>query len=65
MDQQQTFSEGFMRGWESIVGPALEPPEIEIPPAVPSGSRFMQGLIMGIEAGKKKMAELSEPHSAA
>ena len=59
MDDQQTFFEGFQRGWESVVGPALQPPEIEVPPPIPSGSRFMQGLIMGIEAGKKKIDELT------
>ena len=59
MDDQQTFFEGFQRGWESVVGPALPPPEIAVPDAVPSGSRFMQGLIMGIEAGKQKIKELS------
>jgi hypothetical protein len=59
MDEERTFLEGFERGWQSVVGPALPPPEIEIPPALPSGSRFMQGLIKGIEAGKKKIAELT------
>ena len=59
MDEQQTFYEGFVRGWESVVGPALKPPAIEPPPPLPSGSRYMQGLIKGIEAGKKKIAELT------
>lgn len=58
MDDQQTFFDGFQRGWESVVGPALQPPDIDLPDAVPSSSRFMQGLIMGIEAGKKKIKEL-------
>jgi hypothetical protein len=58
MDEQQKFQEGFLCGWESIVGPALPPPIPEFPPAVPNGSRYMQGLIKGIEAGKKKIAEL-------
>ena len=59
MDERQTFFDGFQRGWESVVGPALPTPEIDLPDAVPSGSRFMQGLIMGIEAGKQKIKELS------
>jgi hypothetical protein len=58
MDEQQKFQEGFLRGWESVVGPALQPPEIERPPVAAGVSQFMQGLIMGIEAGKKKIAEL-------
>lgn len=58
MDQKQTFNDGFVRGWESVVGPALPPPLIERPPIVPGVSQFMQGLILGIEAGKKKIAEL-------
>ena len=59
MDEKLTFLEGFERGWQSVVGPAIQPPEIEMPPPLPSGSRFMQGLIKGIEAGKKKIAELT------
>lgn len=59
MDEHQSFFDGFRRGWESVVGPALPPPEIELPDVVPSGSRYMQGLIMGIEAGKQKIKELS------
>lgn len=58
-NERQTFFEGFQRGWESVVGPAIAPPDMDLPPAFPSGSRFMQGLIMGIEAGKKKIAELT------
>lgn len=58
IDERQTFQDGYVRGWESVVGPALQPPEIERPPVVPGASQFMQGLIMGIEAGKKKIAEL-------
>lgn len=58
MDEKQTFKDGFVRGWESVVGPALQPPPIEPPPAAAGVSQFMQGLILGIEAGKKKIAEL-------
>jgi hypothetical protein len=28
MDEKQTFLERFERGWQSVVGPALQPPEI-------------------------------------
>jgi hypothetical protein len=56
--EEKTFMDGFVEGWKSVVGPALQPPDIEIPPTRPSGSRFMHGLIEGIEAAKKKIAEL-------
>ncbi len=59
MDEQQSFFEGFQRGGDAVVGPAFQPPDIDMPPPIPSGSRFMQGLILGIEAGKKKIDELT------
>ena len=59
MDDIQKYLEGFQRGWESVVGPALQPPDIEIAPPNQNGSRFMQGLVKGIEAGKKKIDELN------
>lgn len=59
MEEHKSFFDGFQRGWESVVGPALPPPDIHVPDEMPSGSRYMQGLIMGIEAGKQKIKELS------
>jgi hypothetical protein len=58
MAEDRTFMEGYLEGWESIAGPALQPPDIEPPAPRPNGSRFMRGLIEGIEAAKKKLAEL-------
>jgi hypothetical protein len=57
--EDRAFMDGFVEGWQSVVGPALQPPQIEIPPTRPSGSRFLHGLIEGIEAAKKKIAELN------
>ena len=59
MDEKQTFINGFFQGWQSVAGPTLQPPEIQAPSPQPSGSRFIHGLIEGIEAAKKKMAELN------
>ncbi len=56
--EERTFMDGFVEGWRSVIGPGLQPPQIEIPATRPSGSRFMHGLIEGIEAAKKKIAEL-------
>ncbi len=58
MGEKQTFLEGFIEGWQSIAGDRLQPPEIATPPTSPVGSKFIHGMMEGIEAAKKRLAEL-------
>ena len=53
MDKRQTFAQGFIEGWHSIVGPRFVFPEIPSPSIHGSGSEYMSGLLQGIEAAKK------------
>jgi hypothetical protein len=57
MPKPQTFAQGFIAGWHSIVGPRLDFPEIPSPSIQGSGSEFIHGLMQGIEAAKKFFAE--------
>ncbi len=59
MENKQTFIDGFIQGWQSVAGPRLPPPEIQTPATQPSGSKFIHGMIEGIEAAKKKLAGLN------
>ncbi len=58
MDENKSFIDGFIQGWQSVVGHVLDPPEVQVPVTNPKGSRFIHGLIEGIEAAKRKIAEL-------
>jgi hypothetical protein len=57
MDEMRTFAHGFTRGWLSVLGPRLILPKIPAPPIQTSGTDYIRGLMGGIEAAKKKLAE--------
>lgn len=61
MNNRQSYSDGFLQGWQSIVG--LENLPSEIPPTSVrgSGSPFIYGLMDGIEAGKERIAVIMVP----
>lgn len=56
--ESQTFIDGFIKGWQSVAGPRLLPPEIEPPLTRARTSVFLHGMIEGIEAARKKLSEL-------
>lgn len=56
--ESRTFIDGFIEGWESVAGSRLLPPEIEPPPTRPRKSKFIHGMLEGIEAAKKKISQL-------
>jgi hypothetical protein len=56
--EQQTFIDGFIKGWQSVAGSRLRPPDIEPPPTRPRSSKYIHGMLEGIEAAKKKISEL-------
>lgn|SRR5664279_2811910 len=57
--KRQTFADGFMVGWLSLIDPGLPVPAIPILPATPRTSAYLQGLLCGIEAAKKHRASLA------
>ena len=57
--KRQTFADGFMVGWLSLIDPGLPVPTIPILPATPRTSAYLQGLLCGIEAAKKHRASLA------
>ena len=63
MNNKQRFAEGFTDGWSSVFGTTLTLPEISAPSIQASGTDYIHGLIEGIEAAKKKMAEITRPKS--
>jgi len=58
MDNDQSYIDGFLQGWSSVVGPRLDFPEIPAPPIPASGSNFIHGLMEGIAAAKKQIADV-------
>jgi hypothetical protein len=60
---KQTFADGFIAGWVSIMGPRLVIPEIPAQPLGKIGSAYIQGLMKGIEAAKKQMVEMESQNS--
>ncbi len=61
----QTFAQGFIEGWHSVVGAGLHFPEIPSPSIQKSGSEFIRGVMQGIEAakeanGRERVVENSE-----
>jgi hypothetical protein len=58
MQQGQSYTDGFLQGWTSVLGPRLEFPEIPAPPIQSSGSPFIRGMMEGIAAAKKQLADV-------
>jgi hypothetical protein len=59
MRSKQTFADGFIAGWQSLVDPEMAMPEIPLHPAPLKISAYFQGLLSGIEAAKKHQASLT------
>ena len=55
MDDNQTFEDGFLEGWHSVVGSRLDLPDVPSPSIQGSGSVYINGLMAGIEAAKKEI----------
>jgi hypothetical protein len=64
MRGKQTFEDGFIAGWVSIMGSRLVVPEFPAQP-IPKqyGSDFLHGLLKGQEAARKKIAEMASENS--
>lgn len=58
MIDKQTFADGFIQGWQSVIGQQFPLPEIPSPSTLGSRSAYIYGLMDGIEAAKKLMAEM-------
>lgn len=56
-DKNQTFAEGFILGWQSVLVTGFPFPEIPPSSVDGSGSNYIRGLIEGIEAAKKQLAK--------
>jgi hypothetical protein len=64
MNNRQRFVEGFTDGWSSVLGARFVLPEISAPSIQASGTDYIHGLIVGIEAAKKQMSEMTLRDSA-
>jgi hypothetical protein len=58
--KSQTFADGFMVGWLSLVDPGMAVPEKPLPPATSKISAYLQGLLSGIEAAKAHRVSLCD-----
>jgi Xaa-Pro aminopeptidase len=54
MDEKK-FEQGFIHGWSSVIGHAMQVHEIPSPPIQLIGSKYIHGLMEGIEAAKKEI----------
>ncbi len=59
MSNKDRYSEGYTRGWASILGPKLALAEIPSPPTEALGSNYIIGLINGIDAARAREKELA------
>jgi hypothetical protein len=58
MDNSQTYVNGFLQGWSSVVGLRLDNFDIPAPRVQASGSNFIHRLMEGIAAAKKQIADV-------
>jgi hypothetical protein len=59
MGDKQTFADGFLAGFFSVMGPRVIIPKISTPPVSKIGSDYIHGLMQGIEAAKKQIVEMA------